>query len=229
MSSNKTAIITGVGPSIGAATANRYVNDGFNVVLTGRTKSKLDTIAQEIGNDDKVLICEGDVADPYAVTKIINETIEKFGAIDALINNAGSMLLMIKAAIPYIRKNTGSILNVSSVSGIGGDWGMFAYNTTKGAVSNLTRDLALDLGKEGIRINAVAPSLTETYMAGEIIADKAKYSKLKERMPLGRAAQPEEIADVIAYLTSNDARFVNGVVLPVDGSLSASNGKPPLD
>jgi meso-butanediol dehydrogenase / (S,S)-butanediol dehydrogenase / diacetyl reductase len=115
---------------------------------------------------------------------------------------------------------------VSSVSGLSGDWNMSIYNAAKGAVSNLTRSLALELGPQGVRVNAVAPSLTFTEMSKDLKGDAALMAKFAERIPLGRGAEPEEVADVIAFLASHDARFVNGVVMPVDGGLMASNGQP---
>ena len=245
-------IVTGAGSGIGAATAKRFAMDGYNVVLNGRTISKLEKVAEEIGKQEQLLIVAGDVSKEADVDKLIQTTIDKFGGIDVLVNNAaiavmggiedvsfeqwnnqmainaGSIFLTIKAALPYFEKSQGNIVNVSSVSGLGGDWGLFSYNATKGAVSNVTRALALDLGGKGVRVNAVAPSLTNTEMAGGIIADTEIMKKFKDRMPLGRVAEPEEVGDVIAFLASHDARFVNGVVLPVDGGLNASNGQPKI-
>lgn len=131
--------------------------------------------------------------------------------------------------MPHLIKSHGCIVNVSSVSGLGGDWQMSFYNAAKGAVSNFTRALALDHGAEGVRVNAVCPSLTRSELTEDMFSDKALMAKFAERIPLGRAAEPDEVADVIAFLASHDARFVNGVNLPVDGGLSASNGQPPLN
>ncbi|WP_286915987.1 SDR family NAD(P)-dependent oxidoreductase, partial [Pseudomonas sp. UBA6276] len=120
----------------------------------------------------------------------------------------------------------GSIINVSSVSGLGGDWGMSFYNAAKGAVTNFTRALALEYGGQGVRVNAVCPALTKSELTAGMADDKALMDKFAERIPMGRAAEAEEVADVIAFLASHDARFVNGVNLPVDGGLHASNGQP---
>lgn len=253
MSDIKTVIITGAGSGIGKAAAIRYANEGYNVVLNGRTKSKLDDVAKEIGKPGHTLVQSGDVSSQDDVEDVIENAIKEFGRIDVLVNNAGiavsgnisdvsledwdkqmsinagGMFLMIKHALPHLEKTKGSIVNTSSVSGLGGDWGMFAYNATKkGAVSNLTRALALDLGSKNVRVNAVAPSATRTDMASGILDDDDLLKKFKDRIPMQRPAEPEEIADVIYFLSSHDARFVNGVVLPVDGGLSASNGQPQL-
>jgi meso-butanediol dehydrogenase/(S,S)-butanediol dehydrogenase/diacetyl reductase len=122
----------------------------------------------------------------------------------------------------------GNIVNVSSVSGLGGDWGLSFYNASKGAVTNLTRALALEFGGQGVRVNAVNPSLTDTDMASGITSNSALLEKFAARIPMGRPAKPEEVAAVIAFLASADASFVNGVNLPVDGGLGASNGQPNL-
>ncbi len=103
---------------------------------------------------------------------------------------------------------------------------MSAYNAAKGAVTNLTRSLAMELGSKAVRVNAVNPSLTFTEMTGGLKDDAALMAKFAERIPLGRGAEPAEVADVIAFLASDDARFVTSVNLPVDGGLSASNGQP---
>ena len=103
---------------------------------------------------------------------------------------------------------------------------MAAYNTAKGAVTNLTNAMALDHGQEGIRVNAVHPSLTATEMSEGVREDDENMAAFRARIPIGRPAEPAEVADVIAFLASHDARFVNGAHIPVDGGLGASNGQP---
>ena len=103
---------------------------------------------------------------------------------------------------------------------------MSAYNAAKGAVTNFTRALALEYGARGVRINAVAPSFTDTDATAELAKSETLVAAFRDRLPIGRSATPDEIAGVIAFLASDDARFVNGVILPVDGGLHASNGQP---
>lgn len=159
----KSAIITGGGSGIGAATAKCLVRDGWNVTLFGRTASKLSATASELNQPERVLIVQGDISVRADVEKLIAQHIEKFGRIDGLVNNAGVpvggpidqvtfedwktvMAVNVEGvyhttnlAVSYLKEVGGSIVNVSSVSGLGGDWGFSPYNASKGAVSNFTR------------------------------------------------------------------------------------------
>jgi meso-butanediol dehydrogenase/(S,S)-butanediol dehydrogenase/diacetyl reductase len=245
----KVAIVTGAGSGIGEATARRLSREGASVVLVGRTERKLVRVAANLPQD-RTLVSIADVSEQAAVEMMVADTITRFGRIDILVNNAGTaptgpfleasiedwravmatdvdgVLFCTRAALPHLLESKGCIVNVSSVSGLGGDWNMSFYNAAKGAVSNLTRSLALELGPQGVRVNAVNPSLTFTDLTKDMKADKALMARFADRIPLGRGAEPAEVADVIAFLASNDARFVNGVNLPVDGGLMASNGQP---
>ncbi|MET7435782.1 MULTISPECIES: SDR family NAD(P)-dependent oxidoreductase [Streptomyces] len=153
---------------------------------------------------------------------VSRELLEPFGTTQGWMNVA----LFARAALPHLRAVGGSIVNVGSVSGLGADWGLAAYNAAKGAVVNLTNAMALDHGSEGVRVNAVHPSLTVTDMARFNLENEDVLALFRQRIPMQRAAEPDEVADVIAFLASPDARFVNGAHIPVDGGLSASNGQP---
>lgn len=245
----RTAIITGAGSGIGAATARRFAEDGWNVVLNGRTQEKLQNVAKDLPEMHRHIV-SGDVSNKADAEKVVEEAVATFGGITCLVNNAGiarggepgdlshadfdaqmrinagGVFNCVTAALPHLKEADGAaIVNTSSVSGLGGDWTMFGYNASKGAVSNMTRAMALDLAPE-IRVNAVAPSLTDTEMTADMQDDTDLMTRFADRIPMGRGAQPAEVASVIAFLASYDARFVNGVVLPVDGGLSASNGQP---
>lgn len=248
---DKVVIVTGAGSGIGAATARRFASEGALVVLAGRTQDKLDRVAADLPAG-KFLVRVTDVSQQSEVEGLVADTVRQFGRLDVLVNNAGvategkitessaddwrkvmstdldGVYYASRAAIPELIITGGAIVNVSSVSGLGGDWAMSIYNAAKGAVTNFTRALALDHGRDGIRINAVCPSLTRTDLTADMYEKPELIAKFAERIPLGRGAEPEEVADVIAFLASHDARFVNGVNLPVDGGLTASNGQPAM-
>jgi len=245
----KVVIVTGAGSGIGAGTARRFLREGASVVLNGRREFKLrETVA---GFDPaKALVHPGDVSDEKYVKGLVEETIGKFGKLDVLVNNAAvalfgpfaqittqdwrklmatdldSVYFSTRESLPHLLKTKGSIINVSSVSGLGGDWGLSSYNAAKGAITNLTRALALEYGSRGVRINAVAPSLTSTEATTDLEKSDALMAAFRDRLPIGRSATPDEVAGVIAFLASEDARFINGVNLPIDGGLHASNGQP---
>ena len=245
----KVVIVTGAGSGIGAATARRFLREGAFVAVNGRREHKLhETIA---GFDAaKSLIHPGDVSDEAYMKRLVEDTVTRFGKLDVLVNNAGfaifgpfeqtttevwrktmgtdldGVFFGAREALPRLLKTKGSIVNLSSTSGLGGDWGMSAYNTAKGAVTNFTRALALEYGSRGVRINAVAPSFTSTEATAFLEKNEAATAAFLDRVPIGREATPDDIAGVIAFLASEDAVFVNGVILSVDGGLHASNGQP---
>lgn len=247
---DKVVIVTGAGSGIGKATAERFLSEGAKVALVGRTKSKLEDVAKPFPKG-QFLVIEADVSNEEDVDQLVVAAIEKFGRLDVLVNNAGvvaqgdvgslstddwrsvmatdldGVFYASRAAIPHLKSSKGSIIHVSSVSGTGGDWGMAAYNAAKGAVTNLTRAMAMDHGKDGIRVNAVCPSFTKTGMTEDMVDDQKIIDKFNERFALEGPGKPADVAAVIAFLASEDARFVTGVNLPVDGGMSASNGQPP--
>ena len=247
--SGKTVIVTGSSSGIGEATAKRFAAEGANVVLNSRNREDCEKVAKEM-DDARTLIVEGSIADRDIADGIVARAVEHFGGLDVLVNNAGvagggifhktddeeidriidinvkGTMYMCRAAIPELAKTKGSIVNTSSVSGLGGDWSLPIYNASKGAVSNLTRALALQLGAKGIRVNAVCPSFTRSDMTDGMADNDGLMESFQRRMPLGAPAEPEDIAGPILFLASDDARMVTGVNLPVDGGVNASNGQP---
>ncbi|SNT70997.1 SDR family NAD(P)-dependent oxidoreductase [Psychrobacter sp. LV10R520-6] len=252
----KTVIVTGAGSGIGRATAIRFANEGASVVLVGRTAETLKETAKEFPEDrtwihnDNYLTVICDISDQSQVQEMVRRVVEKFDQIDVLVNNAGKAtqgkitelsaedwkssidvnlngtFYVCQAAMPHLIATKGNIVNVSSLSGVGGDWNMAAYNAAKAGVSNLTRTLALDHGPDGVRVNAVNPSITETNMTSAIQDSETKTNNFLDRCPLGRLATPDDIAAAITFLASDDASMITGVNLPVDGGVSASNGQP---
>ncbi len=177
---------------------------------------------------------------------------EKFGRIDVLVNNAGvdhlgrldegelsaftdvietdlyGVVQMSRASIAALRKSKGCIINISSVSGLGGDWNHSFYCAAKGAVTNFTRALALDEALNGVRVNAVNPSLVYTPFTAGMKEQPDLVAAFEARIPMGRGAEPDDVVGAVAFLASEDAHFITGVNLPVDGGTSASNGQPRL-
>jgi meso-butanediol dehydrogenase / (S,S)-butanediol dehydrogenase / diacetyl reductase len=193
---DKVVIVTGAGSGIGAGTARRFLEEGAFVVLNGRREHKLrETLA---GFDAaRALVHAGDVSDEAYVSRLVEDTIRKFGKLDVLVNNAGFAI-----------------------------FGPFEQTTTEMWRKIMGTDLALEYGSRGVRINAVAPSFTSTDATVEFEKVQTLIDAFRDRLPIGRAATPDEIASVIAFLASEDARFINGAILPVDGGLNASNGQP---
>ncbi|MBB6522520.1 SDR family NAD(P)-dependent oxidoreductase [Pseudoteredinibacter isoporae] len=246
----RAAIVTGGGTGMGAATARLLVQRGWSVTIFGRRKDKLDEVLRDIDQDINTLAVPGDVSNREDVQLLIDAHLEKFGRLDGLVNNAaivvggpiGDVSLedwkkvmavnvdgvfnMINLSIEHLKKVKGSIVNVSSVSGVRGEWAFSPYCASKGAVTNFTHSLALELGGQGVRINAVAPALTDTDMASFVTGSEEMMAMMRNRMPLGRAAKPSEIAAPIVFLLSDDASFINGAILPVDGGVMASSGQP---
>lgn len=246
---DRVVLVTGAASGIGEATARRFSSEGGLTVLVDRQKANLERVAADLPAD-RTLIQLADVATYAEIQRAIGAAAEKFGAVDVLVNNAGIAVVGkiadlkladwdqvmavnvrgvfngCRAAMPFLIKSRGCIVNTASVSGLGADWGMSAYDASKAAVANFTRALALDHGRDGVRVNAVCPTVTLTPMSGSLRDDKEQMAKLCERIALGRPAMPADVAAAICFLASDDASFITGVNLPVDGGVTASNGQP---
>lgn len=246
----KVVIVTGAASGIGESAARRFAAEGAAVMLADKDVAGLQKVAQSLG--DRVATCETDVSDLASCMALVGATLGQFGQLDILVNNAGvdhlgrldegeptaftrvietdlyGVYYMSRAAIAALRASHGCIINMSSVSGLGGDWNHSFYCTAKGAVTNFTRALAMDEAEHGVRVNAINPSLTYTPFTQGMKEQPELVAKFEERIPLSRGAQPDDIAGAVAFLASDDARYITGVNLPVDGGLSASNGQPRL-
>lgn len=245
----KTVIVTGSSTGIGEGIARRFHAEGANVVINARNAHKCAAVASDLG-PERTLVVAGDVSQSAFANEIVARTVERFGALDCLVNNAGvggggllhktedaeidriidinvkGVIYLCRAAIPHLIASKGSIITISSVSGTGGDSLLPVYNASKGAVTNLTRGLALQLGPMGVRVNAINPSVTRSDMVEAITGNEGAMKAVMNRMALKRVGEPEDIAAACAFLASEDASFITGVNLPVDGGVSASNGQP---
>ena len=241
---NKVAIITGAGSGIGRETALLFAKEGAKVAITGRTAEKLEEVCNEINEiGGKAIFKIGDVSKREDMDNVVNTAMNEFGKIDILINNAGVnkdalVTKMTKeqwngvievdltgafnciqaVADLMIKQGSGVIINASSISGIYGNFGQVNYASAKAGLIGLTKTLAKELGRKGIRVNAVAPGFTITPMTSEV--PEKILEMMKEKIPLHRLAEPIDVAYAYLYLASDEARYVNGAVLSVDGGLT---------
>lgn len=243
--SGKAAIVTGAARGIGAATAQRLADEGCQVLLVDIIPEVMET-ADSVGGKGLVL----DIAARDAGERIAAAALEAFGRIDILVNNAGiggskhlqdsddalidriidtnlnAMLRVTRAVSAHLTRPGGRIVNVSSIFGLIGYPGTTAYAVAKAGVAHFTRQLAGELAPEGILVNAIAPGVVETPMTAQRLKDPY-YIKLQVKpTPVGRVGKPEEQASVIAFLASEDAAFVAGAVIPVDGGYTAARYTP---
>ena len=248
---NRVALITGASSGIGQACALRLAADGFAVVVGGRNADRAKAVVDEISAaGGTVTTALGDVAEPGYGEEAVATAVDTFGRLDVLVNAAGvitradaegtsdeewhrimstnvdGLFRTSRAALPALRSaGGGAIVNISSTNGLVGAAGLAAYCASKGAVTNLTRAMALDHAAEGIRVNAVCPGPTETGMTEHILEDPELYESLRRRSALQRWAQPDEVAAVFDFLISPEASIVTGAVVPADGGISASTGQ----
>ena len=238
---DKVAIITGAGQGIGRATALRFAEEGSQVVVAELNSETGQSVVDEIIKQGKTgQFIEVDVAERETVQAMVSETLSSFGRIDILVNNAGVIkdntlekmtdeefdkILNINLRGTYIctqeiaevmrRQEAGVILNASSVVAVYGNFGQTNYVASKAGIMGMTKVWAKELGKNGIRVNAVAPGFIETSMVESIPEDV--MAMMLKRVPLGKTGHPEDIAAAYAFLASDEASFITGTVLSVDG------------
>jgi len=248
---NTRILITAAASGIGAAAARRFASEGATVVMSDIDNDRLVACAEAMKSlPGRITTHAADVSDERQIQDLVAHAATTLGGLDVLVNNAGlgchgrvtelstddwrrvlgisldSVFYATRAAMPHLITSRGCIVNTASISGLAGDYGFAAYAAAKGGVVNLTRTLALDHARDGVRVNAVCPGLVATQLTRKFFDNASIARAYDDAIPMGRAAQPEEIASVIAFLASSDASYVTGVNLAADGGLMAATGQP---
>ena len=250
---SKVAVVTGGASGMGAALCKMIVDAGGQVVIADIDEAVGTSLAEQLGTS--VQFVRTDVSQWVDAQRLAARTVEAFGHIDVLFNNAGrssladattldpaewhrvidvnmtSAYLVSKSVIPHLRAaGGGSIVNTCSVSGLAGDYGMLAYNTSKAGLVNLTRCLALDYAKHKIRVNAVCPGIiADTAMASKLADGPGGLALWDSHIPLGRTGHAVEVARVMLFLGSDLTSYMTGSVIVVDGGLTCHTGMPTPD
>lgn len=240
---NKVAIVTGSTSGMGKATAILFAREGAKVVITGRNEERAKAVVEQIKSEGfEAMYIIVDTSKVEDAKMLIDKTMEQYGTVDILFNNAGSLsvtplkdvslnewesvfnvnltsaLYLTQLVAPIMKaKGNGVIINTSSVAGFNAHYGFAAYVSSKHAMNGLTKSMAWELGPE-IRVNAIAPGLIHTAMVDSIGGLDA-VSALIEGSPLKRAGKPEDIASVALFLASDDSSFIDGQIIRVDGGI----------
>jgi NAD(P)-dependent dehydrogenase (short-subunit alcohol dehydrogenase family) len=244
----KVAIVTGAGSGIGKAIARQFAREGARVCLVGRRPEPLESLANELGS--AALVCQADLSQLEEIAPVVARAVEAFGGVNVLVNNAATLIpgaaedltvedwqetynlnvravwLLSREVLPHMRRaGGGSIINVSSVLGLAGARKRAAYASSKGAVTILTKCMAVDHAPEKIRVNCICPGIVETEMVAGFInnapdPDAARRERISLH-PIGRFGQPEDIAPLAVYLASEESSWMTGAAIPIDGGYSA--------
>ena len=242
----KVVVVTGAARGIGLAIAKKFLSEGWRVVMLDIDGKAQALARKRLNEPDHTLAIECDVSDPGQVAAAIEEALAEFEHIDALINNAGiavfkpvmqtsfeewSRVLAVNLNGPFIctqacvpamlARGEGSIVNITSISGVRASALRVAYGTSKAALMHMTKQQAVELGNQGIRVNAVSPGPVDTAMAKEVHTPEIR-SDYHDAIPLNRYGTEEELAEVIYFLCSDKASYITGHTLNVDGGFAAA-------
>ena len=242
----KSVVVTGATSGIGRAAALDFASRGANVTLVGRSEQALREIPTLVSDaTGRMMSCVGDVTEDGMPERIVSTAVDAFGGIDVLVNAAGVIATgtlettsdavwdqmnnvnvrapfrLMRAAAPHLKARKGSVVNVSSVNGLRAFAGVLAYNVSKAAMDHLTRCAALEMAPFGVRVNCVNPGVTITNLHRRGGMNDTQYAafldRAKETHPLGRPGQPEDVAAMIVFLASDEASWMTGETIPVDG------------
>ena len=252
VSAEKVALVTGAARGIGLATAKRFLDEGWRVALLDIDGIPLQEAVVAIARAEHTLALHCDVSDAAAVDTAIEGVAQRFGRLDALVNNAGvatfapllatsnedwgrilavnltGPFLCTKAAVPLMRQGGGAIVNITSISAVRASTLRSAYGTSKAALAHLTKQLAVELASDGIRVNAVAPGPVDTAMAKTVHTPEIR-ADYHDAIPLNRYGLEEELAEAIFFLSCERSSYITGQVLAVDGGFDAAGiGLPTL-
>lgn len=243
---NKVAVVTGASSGIGRSTALCFAGNGWDVVIVGRNETDLASLAAEAApHPGSVAVEPANLLDDLQIDQVVSDAVEHFGQIDALVNSAGiikngtienttlgewdemmninlrSTFQLMQKCVPHLAKTKGSIVNVSSVTGLRAFPGVLAYCVSKAATDQLTRCAALELASKSIRVNAVNPGVIETNLhkrgGMSVEAYESFLANAANTHPLGRAGQPSEVAELIYFLASDKAAWITGATYEIDG------------
>jgi NAD(P)-dependent dehydrogenase (short-subunit alcohol dehydrogenase family) len=243
---NKVAVITGAGVGIGAATARRMAQEGAKVVVAARRLNLLEEVVAEIeAAGGTAMACACDVTNEESVKQLVADTVAAYGKLDIVVNNAvlmvpgmlasysskawrqnfivsldGAMFLM-REAYPQLKANKGAVVNVSSVCGLLGSVGTAGYSAAKAGMIAMSRNAAIEWGKKGVRVNTVIPGVFLTPPTLGLMPDAESQAATAQSLPLGRIGDPTECANAILFLASDEASYITGAELVVDGGRTA--------
>ena len=245
MSTNKIAIVTGGGSGIGLAITKKFVQNNIHTIIVGRNDAKLSAAKDMLGDLCEPMIC--DLSDLPSIPKLINDIVQKHGQIDVLVNNAGinmkkeftdvtdddfqrilttnvtAVFVLSREVVKCMLEKDvkGSIVNISSMASQYGIPKVIAYTASKSAIEGMTRAMATELSPKGIRVNCIAPGFIATEMSAKALDnDPERKGKALGRTPMGILGQPSDIGDAAVFLASESAKYITGVILPVDGGNS---------
>jgi meso-butanediol dehydrogenase / (S,S)-butanediol dehydrogenase / diacetyl reductase len=239
----KVAVVTGFGSGLGRAIAVLFGKEGCAVAGTSRTESSgIETVAMIVKNDGKAIFRAADVRHSKQMRALVEETVNEFGGVDIVVNSAGvrtngsiteiteedwdrtldtnlkSVFVVSRLAVPeMIKRGGGVIINIAARSGIAGQAGRAAYCASKGGMITLTEAMAMDYAAQRIRVNCICPGPTRTPMVDT--STPQKLARYRERVPIGRIGEPEDVAYAALYLASDEASMVTAAILPVDGGM----------